>query len=348
MKQIFRVFEGNNGATYVLNASSWKNISMSLGFYQARSVKSKVLKFNLKIYLFILRILWKSKLKTAEECEQLIYNETNVPCKLGMDVNCSVLISPTRNKIIIHHHGNYFQKIAFGGSYLKVKNEANIYALFTGELTSFQVSEFYDFSDAKNKFVTFKLSNTKISSQPGKVNTLDSVLTEFFNVKRTKEIQLSLFIESELLLVIDECNNNNLNILRNYLIEQKTNLEDVVIPLGLVHNDFKPWNIKKYNEILIFDFEEAIPNGLPMLDLFNFYCDPIVRYKGANEVLEELFTSKNNKLFESYKNKLNINMSIEVLFNLYLIERITFWEKVNEIETANAYLNLFKFNQANA
>ena len=51
------------------------------------------------------------------------------------------------------------------------------------------------------------------------------------------------------------------------------------ISLGMVHGDFKPWNITNLKKPLIYDFEETIVNGLPLFDLFNYYISPTIEHE---------------------------------------------------------------------
>ena len=346
MNRQFFILNGNNGGTYIINTSTWKHISTSLSFYQPISFNSKVLKFGLLIFLGLAKLLVQKKLKNTEECEEYLRKDSNSKTTFQLDHNCSILISPTRNKIIVHHHDSHFQKFAFGANYLNVKNEAHIYSLFQAKPTCFQVSRFYDYQDSMDQAISFKLSNENVIAKSEQSCNIDEALSEFFQVSKKNEKHLLLHID-ETLSKLNQEGDDTLSAIKKYLINLKANTLDLTFPLGLVHNDFKPWNIKVFDKILIFDFEEATEDGLPMLDIFNFYCDPIIRYKSSNIVYNQIFTEENKQLFKEYKTHLKLEVSTELMFDLYLIERILFWKSIKEQSTSEAFMNLFKFIHPN-
>lgn len=346
MHKNFWILNGNNGATYIINTKSWETISVSLNFYQARSVKAKVLKSGLHFFLWFIGRFPNKKLKNIEECQAFLKTLTPFDIDFELDANCSVLVSPTRDKVIVNHHGSYFQKFAFGRSYEKVKNEAAIYTLFNKTPLYFQISRLEDFYDATNEYCTFKLSNEKIKNEESSNKSLSTVLVEFFNSSNTKEIDLTVYLD----LQIDKLSKHKseeFSSLQNHLLNLKTTCTSINIPLGLVHNDFKPWNIINYDKILIFDFEEASLNGMPLFDLFNFYCDPIVRYKTPKKVIESVFNERIRKNYDEYSNLLGIKVNINSMFDLYLIDRILFWQEAMEETTVLSYINLFNFIHSN-
>ena len=116
-----------------------------------------------------------------------------------------------------------------------------------------------------------------------------------------------------------------------------------LISLGLVHRDFKPWNVNDESGLLIYDFEEAVIDGPPLEDLFNYYIDPIVRYLAPSKVTKEIFEIKNLKEYECYLEKIEINLDFKVLLYCFLIERSVFWMDANEKETSARYCDLFEY-----
>lgn len=339
MPNLFYILQGNSGATYILNAGNWNAISASLRFYRARNLKSKVLKVGLRLYLFGMGKLVSKGLKTGDEIQEYLQNLSANPIDFQIDENCSALISPTRNKIIVHHHGVYFQKFAFGESYSKVKNEANIYALFPKTPVIFQVSSFSKAFDTVGQVCSFTLSNSGLQTVKNKTPGLVAVLVEFFKMAQGKTITLEDHINA-LLKTMEDVKDNPLTKQVVVLESFKKDQGSLVLPLGLVHRDFKPWNILEYERPLIFDFEEAIPAGPPMEDLLNFYIDPIIRYRPTTEVAELLLSKANIESYTSYLKELGIIIDYQVLIHTYLIERIVFWTNAGELQTAKAYLAL--------
>lgn len=345
LKGHFFILDGNNGATYILNLKNIDAIVHSLKFYKARTFKQKALKGIIKYYLYFLG--WINKLpifyalKSANDIELYFKHLTNQVINFELDKNSSILISPTRDKIIIHHHKQYFHKFAFGDSYEQVKNEAKIYELLDKPFHYFEVSKFQDFIDHENNFCSFKLYNSQ-----KKVNLEIDIcyaLVEMFNVTRQDEYLFSSFLDdlksrwTKSGLVSDSIE-GVFNIIRD-------SHEHLFISLGLVHRDFKPWNINDDQGLLIYDFEEAITDGLPLEDLFNYFIDPIVRYLPPSEVTKTIFSSTNVKEYKNYLVRLGVDSAFDfkVLLYCYLIERAIFWGNIGEKDTSDKYCALFEF-----
>ncbi len=328
MKNIFYILNGSNGATYILNTASYKSILLSLRFYKARTLKQKLQKALFSVYLS-----FSTRLKTKEDVLAYLDSLSSLDIDYGVDENCSVLVSPTRDKVIVHHHDEYFHKFAFSKSYANVKNEANIYALLDRKLTHFEVSKMYD-SVVLDDQCSFKLS-AKRSYIQGEVD-ITLALVEFFSLSMQKDFPLNKVISS----LLDKVENKAmLELLVNYAHEYK----DTLIPVGLVHRDFKPWNVKDDKGLLIFDFEEAVLDGLPLEDLFNYRIDPIIRYERVEVVYENIFDKLAIVEYERYLKQLGIEINFIVFLNLYLINRIIFWIEAKDNETSKKYVELFKY-----
>jgi len=340
--KLFLILQGNNGATYIANTKSWEAISCSLKFHTALTVKSKILKKGLHCLLFLKGIFGAGKLKSCIEIDQYLQNSLKSNYEFSIDENCSVLISPTKDKVIVHHHHQYFQKFAFGKSYANVKNEAVIYGLFNDDIKNFQVSKFFDSYDDSANFCFFKLSNAYIKSTKIKTTDVVPALVEFFKLGSGKYCSVNTYI-NELLIKIEMLGKDQMTVQIQVLNELKNKYGKMEFPLGLVHRDFKPWNILNFEKPLLFDFEETIVDGLPLEDVFNFYIDPIIRYKTAKEVTERTLNNEHLLKYKNYLKGLDISINFNLFLHIYLIERMVFWIKGNEIETSNKYLNLSNY-----
>lgn len=341
--KLFFILDGNNGATYILNVKDADAIILSLKFYKARSIKQKVMKYALKLYLNSLAVLCQLSipcgLKSRVEIDQYLYRLVPRPIDFELDENSSILVSPTRDKVIVHHHGQSFHKFAFGDSYDKVKNEARIYELLGTPLQHFKVSKFQDYVERENNFCSFKLESQAKSTSSDIDLTL--ALVEMFNASRKEGCLFSSYLK--------DLKNRYLNSIEQFdAIESVFNQleathKNVWLATGLVHRDFKPWNINEEHGLLIYDFEEALTDGPPLEDLLNYHIDPIVRYLPPLDVAETIFKKERVTEYGRYLQKLNIHIGFQTLLYCYLIERVIFWMNAGEQETSEKYGVLFEY-----
>lgn len=339
-QKIFYFLTGNNGASYILNVKDLNALTESLKFYRALSLRSKILKEGLRITLMIKARSFSNSFKTVAEVQEYLLNLAGENVNFEIDENCSVLISPTRSKIIVNHHGDYFQKYAFGDSYTRVRNEASIYELFPLEPDNFQVSEFYDLKNSAEGICSFKLSNNNVDVT-GSSSTFDPVTTlvEFFNLPGTTKITIEEYTKG-LLERLNSSAIQHFSFQKEVLELIRSKYGTKEFPLGLVHRDFKPWNVIEYPKILIFDFEEAITSGPPLEDLLNYYIDPIIRYQSTQRVAAYLRSENQVHYQKDYLNSLNIDLDPRIFLHFYIIERVLFWYDAKENQTATAYLKL--------
>tara|TARA_R110000787_G_scaffold272848_5_gene380395 strand:- start:4148 stop:5167 length:1020 start_codon:yes stop_codon:yes gene_type:complete len=334
----------NNGASYIFNTSSWSAVKISVKFYRALTIKSKVQKYVLIIFLFLIGKFYRKICKSKNEIQQYLNTISKVNIDFNIDKESSVLVSPTRDKIIVNHHNRYFHKIAFGESFKKVKNETYIYSLLKN-LKSFNVSNFYDLKiEDKSNYCSFKLQNpitVVVSKNEFKLTT---ILAEFFNKSgHNKTINFNDYIK-ELLENYKKLTTKKNNSIESYFGNKNLNSQ---VPLGLVHRDFKPWNTLSQEKLLIFDFEEAVFDGIPMEDLLNFYIDPIIRYLPVIEVYSFMFSKEQTSKYQNYLTNINCALDYELLIFSYLIERVFFWSKENDLDTALAYEQLLNLSITN-
>ena len=338
---LFYILEGNNGATYIYNTLSWRSLQFSLKFYNARTIKARILKQGLQCYLYILGLLFSQKLKSCKEINQYLQQVSKTNINFNLDDKCSILISSTKDKIIVHHHEDYFQKFAFSKSFFKVRNEAFIYKLFHDKIEYFQVSDFFDYKyDEENPFCSFKLSNSKVILENSKPLNLVLPLIEFFKLTQGNSITVEAYVDTLLSRLNTElC--NQLKTAIDGLVNLKNKYTHIYIPLGLVHRDFKLWNILHYEKPLIFDFEETIMDGPPMEDLFNYLIDPIIVNKTSEEVTNFIFNKLNINLYKFYLNELNLKVDFNLFLNIYLFNKILFLKANTKNNTLNKYIELY-------
>jgi len=330
---MFYILEGNNGATYILNIRSLQDIKQSLNFYKARTLKQKIQKNVLIIYLMVLKV-FGFKLQSLDDIKVYLSSLSDVAIDYGLDTNCSVLVSPTRDKVIVHHHDEYFEKFAFAKSYANVKKESEVYELLNTKHKHFKVSKFYDKVDTSH-YCSFKLSN--VSNEVMNDVDMTLALVEFFSITLQTNVSFFSYIDT----LVKECRENKP--IGTLLKKYKTLYADESISSGLVHRDFKPWNIKYEDGLLIFDFEEAITDGLPLEDMLNFRVDPIIRYQDTKVVYEHIFDHKSVEEYKRYLDLLGIKIDFVVFLNLYIINRVVFWEKAKDSKASQCYMMLFEY-----
>lgn len=335
----FYLLHGNNGATYIFNTRSIRDCIESVQFYKALTLKAKIQKTILCLFLIIAGKLKLSVLKTAHEVEQYIYSISHTLVRITVPNNASLHIAPTRDKIIINTHRLHFQKIAFGGSYANVKHEAQVYSLFTREPKHFQVSEFSDFVDVENMWCSFVLKNEKTKKQiaPSQIN-MAAILAEFFTYGANQPILLKDYIQTEIF---------SKNIPEQWLIDILNRIiaehGNQTIRQGLSHRDFKPWNVKYLDKLLIFDFEEATTTGMPLEDMLNYIVDPIIRYENLQNVKNILYNHENINIYIAYLQQLHISIDFKIFIQLYATNRYLFWKKTeNNRQIAILFSDLLK------
>tara|TARA_B110000503_G_scaffold118770_1_gene179978 strand:- start:935 stop:1996 length:1062 start_codon:yes stop_codon:yes gene_type:complete len=340
--KLFYILNGNNSATYILNTSSWQNIGTSLKFYRAYKLKGKVQKKILQCFLFVVGKFIPRFFKSKEDIKTYLKENINQDVDFNLDSTISVLISPTRDKVIVNHHAHYFQKFAFGKSFKKVKNESFVYKLLQNS-KEFQVANVMDLKiDEQLSSCNFKLVNppVKTGHKLLEINNLPEILVEFFNSSPHKKIvKFSDYIE-DLLKRFHSLNMEPITNLTSYLAKIQKEYDTETMPLGMVHRDFKPWNTLLRDTVLIFDFEEAITDGPPLEDVLNYYIDPIIRYQSAIQVYDLIFSKDRIVAYKAYLILLDINLQFELFIVSYMMERTIFWTLADDPITAKCYQNL--------
>lgn len=340
----FYILNGNNGASYIFNASSWHALLYSLSFYKARTIKQKVLKAGLALVLFFGALLNRvfpmaQFLSTRQVNDYLALLNNEADFKVAE--NCSVLISPTRDKVIVNHHGEYFHKFAFAKSYSNVKREASIYKLLSKTPNHLAVSEFFDCYD-NGALCSFKMRTPEFSQVKSfTVNDLVLPLQEFFSFSPLIISNVRALSNPALDYLLSVFNDDNAWI---EAVERKlSNYQDSHVSLGLVHGDFKPWNILPVSPVVFFDFEEAKLNGLPLEDLLNYIIDPDVRHCTVSDMAFVIFNSNNVRAYHEYLNGLSVKLDYKVLLYLYLLGRIQFWAEQGQKDVATCYSALLRY-----
>ena len=329
IKSIYFIKSGNNGATYIFNTKDISNIRLSLKFYKAFTSRQKIVKSILFTYLFLTKIFKKSSLLGKSEVINFLKKNTLKDIDFQINDDCSILISPTKDKIIIHNHiENSFDKYAFGKSLDGVKNESSVYELLEKEHTTFNISKISDFKSYEN-YCNFKLSNKLFRT---KSDDISKVALEFFEVK-TSNMKIEDYFESRF-----PDKNSDLDKYYKYFLEKYTSK---TLILGLVHKDFKPWNMDLTQGPLIYDFEETT-FALPLEDLINYYVDPMISTNSEESILEFINSKTLQIQINNYLKDIKILEDKEFYISQYLFERAYFWDKRTKPDISSKYKNILK------
>lgn len=266
-----------------------------------------------------------------------VKNYLNNICKFSIlfSEDSSILISSTRDKIIVNNHDHYFHKYAFGMSLVNAKNELCIYRQLPKKTNFFCISKIFDIYDDEN-LCSFKMEVPYVNKRQSiEIDNLVDPLIEFFSYKNSIKINISKHIQD----IISEFKKITKYVEIDFdMISHK--IKKAQILLGLIHGDFKPWNITYGEPLLFYDFEEARQNGLPLEDIFNFIIDSDIIYVSPKKLHKKIFQQTNVASFNRYLDLLKINIDFRYLLYLHLMQKVIFCYKANKPTISNQYFNL--------
>lgn len=339
----YYTFYSKHQSIYIFNINSYDSIIASLDFYKPTNFLNQIKYLSMLLYLNLLRIAYPlaaNQIKDEKEILEIISNLNSNINNLKLSQDCSILISPTREKIIIHYHEKKFKKIGFHNNYQKVKNEANIYNfLQTIDMQNFNVPKISNELDSKDNIYSFDISN-KIDLTTNPQNIKDGLI-ELFLTTKLNRISLEIYI-SDLEKVLKE-NKIILQSVFTFLKKIKENHGYKIINLGFAHGDFKKANmVFKNQQILLFDFEESCLNEIPLYDYFNYIVDPLILNHSPVDIRNKLFNTKNVNFYNKYLKKIGDDINFEILLSLYLVNKIIFYRLWGRDDYRNGFISLFE------
>lgn len=329
---------------YLLSLRNKEIFLMGLNFYSALTPRSRLKKKILRGSYGILYALAKSGLVHVSEdiainrIRSVLKNQSHESHILNAYV-------PSSGKAIIQilKPSGACQKVikmAFDAIQRRsLENEKkNIESLRDYRFESFEVPRVLDSSQTDNMFVVEYSCPERYRPSERFQPSLDlaRLLSEMFVFGRSEELPIvesALF--SEIKKRIELGGDDDLIRWFEFLAKR---LRPQPVRSGLVHYDFKPWNILlnlTTNRPFIVDWELMRGDGFPLWDaycyvLFTFfalYCD--VQPKAADRHFYE-----QNKFFTAYVNALNIDVElITKLLPLYFLDILTVQELWNRWET---------------
>ncbi|MCQ2379555.1 MAG: acyltransferase family protein [Victivallaceae bacterium] len=314
-------FDGSNGATFFFSAASFEDWRKSLEFYQGVSWIAKLKKCLLLFaYPYFRQKAAVGNGEVAAELLRVLPKGT----KLTLCIHDSAMISPTRDKIVVHHHGSGYEKFFVRDSRAGGVRELESYRLLQKKRPeSFRFSELLS-ADATDDLVHLQMAYVLKANGRGDHLPL-TVFVDFFKTKMYPEISWDDYWNS-LELPFDV----------------PAVLRDGMTVRGTVHHDFKPWNVKQGGVPQIFDFE-GVSAGLPLEDFFNFIVDPVLQFGSVRECRSVLVE---HDIWNSAKELLRLwgisPMEVKRYWKWYLLERYDHFNRAGNPQLAGKFLALYQ------
>ena len=326
MNPKFFYIHGGNGASFffsMLNMDEWRK---SLEFYRAVSQTARIKKFFLRIAYSILK---QRASLTKDMVSRMIEKELCIP--VSIPESASAMVSPTRDKVIIHIHGYGYEKIAIGKSKEGIVQEVKVYQLLTqAKPHTFAFSSVEKIAQDETSIRFFmQYANGIFLEDVPSIASLTEALIEFFSLGKTN------------FRLWEELYHDLLKDFPDLMERVSDEMKKGGTPVGLVHRDFKPWNVKSGNLPLFFDFESATFSGCPLEDFFNYIVDPLLRYQDGKNIQKQVRAQLPiaNKILK----KMNIpTENIQKYWKWYLLERTVFWTTRKQTEIAQRFLSLYE------
>ena len=92
------------------------------------------------------------------------------------------------------------------------------------------------------------------------------------------------------------------------------------LPTVWEHGDFTPWNLKRTSagDLILFDWEYASPNGLPLLDLLHFFYRQEYLFRDAGDVIRKF---KENEFVREYCRVFQLSHKVQEELAVYYLLR---------------------------
>lgn len=329
----FYILHGRNKSTLIVDLASLKDIYDSLEFYFACSFKQKISKAAACAYLAGLWIFKKSGLvsfKNTAYVQEYLQEITHSDVVFEVEPPCSILVSPTRDKVIIHYHRSHYQKFLFGKSQKKALAEIQAYQSIQDKPCRYLLISKLSYASEKRNYSVFELRNnfdSRIVAKPD-ASLLLAASIELFKLTKSGRILFSDLVSNLKRELLRQTSPEAIRLI-DELDEAVQISKCEWLPEGFEHGDFKIWNIRCYERALhVFDFEESSLKGLPLMDLLNFYVDPMVLHEKSDQEIFGCFFDKSRQAdFKVYLNEVGADIDCKSLFFIYLLRRGLFYQQ---------------------
>lgn len=330
-KKFIRI-DGRNGATFFFSVNSFADWRCSLEFYRGVSLIAK-----LKKCLLVCSYIWMKRraVLSGKDVSDFIANELKLSTPPEIADRNSAMISPTRDKVVIHRHHSGYEKIASGKSRDAICNEIDFYQkLLDFSPKEFVISEISEVRTTPLEAGFFmKQISEKTSEKVPLINELLPLLKDLFNFRRGESVPWQNILDE---LKSATCDEDLLDAIENCRLFGN-------IRRGPAHRDFKPWNLKKLSsgKFLLFDFESAVYNGLPLEDFFNYIVENALITASPRSVLRKI--NKFLPLAGMFLNQIGINPDQTVnCCKWYLLERSVYWRNQSQKDHSDKFLTLYE------
>ena len=311
-------------------------------FYKINSIPALLKVLGLSIYLRLLSFMSNSRLKSIDEVEEFLMKFRDNLRLNELTNNFSLLISPTRDKLILYDHHNYYRKVGWDKSFEKVKNEIDFYSNISNRDISFKTARVLEKNvDSIHRVSSLMMSREYVQGVKvfGKERHLLIALSVFFKSSSNKNISISVLLGNFLL----KLNEHSIEISEEEDLAIKNILQlsgNELIELGYVHGDFKPRNVVLGKSILLYDFEESSTEGLPLEDYFNYIISPLIYSKDCISISAQIHSKKRIRLYRIYLDRVGAKLGYENFLLLYLLKYMLLMHKEGYSEAFLVYRNL--------
>ena len=325
--QFYRI-DGSNGAIFFFSTATWRDWLKSLQFYRAVSISAFAKKCLLQAAYPCAkqRSVLDSQTVAEKICTCLCLH--SLP---QLNANGSAMISPTRDKAVIHRHGVGYEKIAVGKSLPGVARELEVYQLLNQKSPQQFAYSQVEEAEKGTRDVHFLMNYAvgTFSENYPDLGCLVHPLAEFFQLAAISERPW----EDQWRRLANE---------EPQLMERISKLDHKGgTPCGLVHRDFKPWNVKGGKKTLFFDFESVVFDGCPLEDLWNYDVDPLIRCHTPENVWKRIQTRTWTHALQLLQIMGLPSKEVFRYWCWYLLERNVFWSRHQQTELADKFLMLY-------
>lgn len=259
--------------------------------------------------------------------------------KVGLHSLLNFLIIKDKQLLFVVKIPRYIEgKYAYEGLKKEAKLFSGVIKFYAIDKIPALVSKYYD-GEMLDSLLEKDISLLSLGLSP---------LLDLHNKTKSKEKTIDQdFIENHIirpLRLIVEYYPKEIVIIEKFINEffKNNDFMGLKYPEVLSHQEYNPYNIliTKNNKPIILDWEDAKPNGLPILDIFDYL---IVSLRILKISSKDTILNVYSKFKEEYCKALNINNKLfDLFFVVFSINKTHFFleEKRREVDYAKSWLEI--------